>query len=196
MSYLKTLKTIALLILMVGGGWQYQSSQVLAAEVASHADRASAEKPDTKGSSKSADSVQQPEARKVHAAAGRPMHYVPKSISPRAEFYYSVMWGVDELKIKSAESDELIRFSYRVVDPAKAQVLNDAKHEPALIDPKAGVKLAVPALEKVGKLRQSSTPLSGKVYWMAFSNRGRMVKRGDRVNVVIGRFIAQGLVVE
>jgi len=26
-------------------------------------------------------------------------------------------------------------------------------------------------------------------YWMAFSNSGRRVKRGDRVNVVIGHFM-------
>jgi len=54
----------------------------------------------------------------------------------------------------------------------------------------------VPSLEKVGKLRQSSTPQAGKSYWMAFSNKGRLVKRGDRVNVVIGKFRADGLVVD
>jgi hypothetical protein len=53
----------------------------------------------------------------------------------------------------------------------------------------------VPSLEKVGQLRQSATPEAGKVYWMAFSNKGRLVKRGDRVNVVIGTFRAGGLVV-
>ncbi len=68
--------------------------------------------------------------------------------------------------------------------------------EPSLIDPQAGVKLVVPALEQVGQLRQSAPPEAGKVYWMAFSNKGRRVKRGDRVNVVIGRFHADGLVVE
>ena len=36
-----------------------------------------------------------------------------------------------------------------------------------------------------GQLWQSSTPEAGKSYWMAFSNKGRMVKRGERVNVVI-----------
>jgi hypothetical protein len=58
------------------------------------------------------------------------------------------------------------------------------------------VKLAVPSLEKIGKLRQSSTPLPGKVYWMAFSNRGGHVKPGHRVDVVIGQFRATSLVVQ
>jgi hypothetical protein len=98
--------------------------------------------------------------------------------------------------VKWTESGEVIRFTYRVLDAGKAKTLNDKKVEPALIDPQARVKLVVPSMEKVGQLRQSSTPQAGKSYWMAFSNKGRLVKRGDRVNVVIGQFRAEGLVVD
>jgi len=55
---------------------------------------------------------------------------------------------------------------------------------------------AVPQMEKIGKLRQSTTPEAGKSYWMAFSNRGRLVKHGDHVIVQIGQFRADGLVVD
>jgi hypothetical protein len=110
--------------------------------------------------------------------------------------YYGIVWGVEALSVKSVESGEIIRFSYRVLDAEKAKPLNDKKSEPSLIDLQAGVKLVVPMMEKIGQLRQSSTPEAGKSYWMAFSNQGRMVKRGDRVNVVIGNFRAEGLVVE
>ena len=110
--------------------------------------------------------------------------------------YYQGVWGIDDLRIKQAESGELLRFTWRVLDPVKAKPLNDKKIKPVLIDPQAGVELAVPTMEKVGQLRQSSTPEAGKSYWMAFSNSGRPVKRGDRVTVVIGRFRAEGLVVE
>jgi hypothetical protein len=130
------------------------------------------------------------------AAPGTPTRYHPSRFSKRATEYYGLIWGVDSLSVKWAESGEVIRFSYRVLDPDKAAVLNDKKAEPSLIDPQAGVKLVVPSLEKVGKLRQSSTPEAGKSYWMAFSNKGRPVKRGDHVNVVIGRFKAEGLVVQ
>jgi len=106
------------------------------------------------------------------------------------------MWGVDSLSVKWTESGEVIRFTYRVLDTDKAKVLNDKKNEPVLIDPQAGVKLTVPSLEKVGQLRQSSTPEAGKFYWMAFSNKGRPVKRGHHVTVVIGSFKAEGLVVD
>lgn len=119
-----------------------------------------------------------------------------KQVPMRAHIYYEGVWGIDSLTVKYTESGEIIRFSYRVIDPEKAATLNDKKAEPSLIDPQAGVKLVVPQMEKIGKLRQSSTPIAGKSYWMAFSNSGRRVRPGDRVDLEIGTFRAQGLVVE
>ena len=116
--------------------------------------------------------------------------------SRHATLYYESIWGVDSLRVKVAESGELIRFDYRVVDPEKAAALADKKAEPELYDAEAGVKLVVPQMEKVGKLRQSSTPKTGMTYWMAFSNPTRVVKRGHRVDVVIGSFRANNLLVE
>ena len=113
----------------------------------------------------------------------------------RAREYYALVWGVEDFSVKAVESGEIIRFSYRVLDADKAKMLNDKKNQPSLIDPQAGVSLVVPTLEKVGQLRQSSAPETGKVYWMAFSNKGRYVKPGHRVNVVIGTFRADGLIV-
>jgi hypothetical protein len=107
-----------------------------------------------------------------------------------------MVWGVDSLVVKWGESGEVIRFSYRVLDADKAKVLNDKKFEPSRIDPQAGVKLVVPSMENVGQLRQSAPPENGKAYWMVFSNKGRLVKRGDHVSVVIGAFRADGLVVD
>jgi hypothetical protein len=143
----------------------------------------------------SAQDKEKPAAPAAQPAAPAPSRYKPSRFSKRAGVYYGLIWGVDSLDVKWTESGEVIRFTYRVLDADKAKVLNDKKTEPFLIDPQAGVKLVVPSLEKVGQLRQSATPEAGKVYWMAFSNKGRLVKRGDRVNVVIGTFRADGLVV-
>jgi hypothetical protein len=131
-------------------------------------------------------------------AAGGVSHspYRPNRVSKRASEYYSLVWGVDSLSVKWTESGEVIRFTYRVLDAEKAKVLNDKKNQPSLIDPQAGVKLVVPSLEKVGQLRQSSDPEAGKSYWMAFSNKGRLVKRGAHVIIEIGTFKAEGLVVD
>ena len=134
-----------------------------------------------------------------HAAQARPAakgRYHPDRFAGRAGEYYRLVWGVDSLAVKWAESGEVIRFTYRILDADKAKTLNDGRNEPSLNDPRAGVKLVVPALENVGQLRQKTTPESGKTYWILFSNKGRPVKRGDHVAVVIGAFHADGLVVD
>jgi hypothetical protein len=128
--------------------------------------------------------------------AGAANRYQPNRIARRAAAYYGLTWGIEAPSVKSVESGEIIRFSYHVIDADKAKTLNDKKAEPYLIDPQAGVRLVVPSLEKVGQLRQSSTPEAGKSYWMAFSNKGRLVKRGDHINIVIGLFHAEGLLVD
>ena len=140
--------------------------------------------------------AQSPAPAGSSAAAAAPTPYRPNRGSRHATAYYGAIWGVDSLSVKSVESGEIIRFSYRILDAVKAQTLNDKKVEPVLIDAQAGAKLAIPSLEKVGQLRQSSTPEAGRSYWMAFSNKGRLVKPGDRVDVVIGQFRADGLVVQ
>lgn len=115
----------------------------------------------------------------------------------RASLYYQSLWGIDSFVVKTAESGELIRFSYRVVNPGKSKAIFDKKEDPFLYDERAHVRLVVPSLEKVGALRQtSSNPVEGQSYWMAFSNTGRPVKKGDQVSVVIGRFRVDGLTVQ
>lgn len=130
------------------------------------------------------------------ATAATVRRYRPDRFAGRAWKHYQLVWGVDSLSVRLVESGEVVRFSYRVLDPDKALALNDKRSEPSLIDPGAGVTLVVPAMEKIGPLRQAGPPEAGKAYWMAFSNKGRPVKKGDHVDVVIGQFRAQGLVVD
>jgi hypothetical protein len=123
-------------------------------------------------------------------------HYQPDRFAGRAGTYYRMVWGVDSLAVKWTESGEVIRFTYRVLDADKAKALSDKRAEPSLVDLRAGVSLVVPSMENVGQLRQSGEAENGKSYWMTFSNKGRLVKRGDHVIVVIGQFRADGLVVD
>jgi len=122
--------------------------------------------------------------------------YRPERFAGRAGRYYKLVFGVDDLSVRLVESGDLVRFTWRVLDPEKARVLSDKRLEPALVDPGAGVSLVVPAMEKIGKLRQDAPPEAGKSYWMTFSNKGQKVKRGDHVSIVIGMFRAEGLVVD
>jgi len=117
-------------------------------------------------------------------------------LTPKAEAYYVAAWGVDKLKVSSTSSGNLIRFSYRVSDPQRARSLADKKSTPYLLGQRSKALLQVPVMDKVGQLRQTATPEVGQEYWMVFSNKGNLVKPGDRVNVMIGPFHADGLVVE
>lgn len=117
-------------------------------------------------------------------------------LSQHAIEHYQTIWGVDSFIVRAVESGQMIRFSYRVLDGRKAAAVNDKKATPYLTDQAANVKLVVPTMEKVGQLRQSASPETGKSYWMVFSNKGNFVKRGDRVSVEIGKFRVDGLIVE
>ena len=138
---------------------------------------------------------EQSPASTVRPMPARPAARPTTLMSERARQHYQLIWGVDGLDVKAVESGQMIRFSYSVLDPIKAEQLNDKKNNPFLIDEQAGVKLEIPTMEKVGQLRQSTTPEAGRSYWMVFSNKGAIVKPGDRVTIVIGRFKADGLYV-
>jgi hypothetical protein len=116
--------------------------------------------------------------------------------SQRADARYAAEWGVQDLTVRYTASGSLIRFSYRVVEPALARRLVDKADAPLMLGQRSHALLQVPTMEKVGPLRQTNDVTAGKEYWMAFSNKGNFVRPGDRVNVMIGAFHADGLLVE
>ena len=113
-----------------------------------------------------------------------------------AKNYEQAVWGVDNMLVRYMASGNLIRFSYRVTDPARAKALGDKLATPLLYGQRSRALLHIPVMDKVGQLRQSGTALAGREYWMVFSNKGNLVKPGDRVNVAVGPFHADGLMVE
>jgi hypothetical protein len=135
-------------------------------------------------------------AHTVTAAVKNSHRHRSGGMPESARTFYALGWGVDQLSAQLAESGQLVRFSYRVVDAGKAAALHDKASAPNLIDEKARVALLVPTMEKVGPLRQSGPPENGKSYWMVFSNKGNVVRTGHRVSVVIGSFRVDGLVVQ
>lgn len=136
-------------------------------------------------------------AASAHSTGVSKVRSMPKTDLPAsAKRYYELTWGVDNLGVKAVESGSMLRFTYRVLNAAKAQALNDKKATPYLYDLNTRARLEVPSMEKVGQLRQSSPVQEGRTYWMVFANQQRLVKPGTRVNVVIGPFRANGLLVE
>lgn len=105
-------------------------------------------------------------------------------------------WGVEVASIRLTANDHMIDYRYKVVDAAKAVDLFKRKIKPQLIHQETGKVLVVPDTAKVGPLRNSNTPLEGRIYWMFFGNAGNLVKAGDKVTVLIGDFRVEDLVVE
>jgi hypothetical protein len=138
------------------------------------------------------------------AAAASTVPPAPRATAPtsavarsqRGAEFYRKRWGIDNVIVRATASGSLIRFSYRVVDAQKAALINDKSKPPYLIEEKMGIALQIPQMEKVGQLRQTAKPENGREYWMAFSNKGKLIKPGSRVDIVIGSFRINDLVVE
>jgi hypothetical protein len=129
-------------------------------------------------------------------APRKPPPHRSLKLSTKARERFRAAWGVDALRVSRVASGNLIRFNYRVTDPAQAAPLVDKSATPVLYAPRAGARLSVPVMDKIGPLRQTGALKAGQEYWVTFSNKGNLVKPGDRVNVIIGRFHADGLLVE
>jgi hypothetical protein len=146
-----------------------------------------------------ADAAPAPPASSQTGASSAAQHLAAPHVVSRSEFadrYYSLRYGVDQLRVRYTASGASVEFRYRVVDPDKATMLSDKHVTPYMLDEKTGIKLLVPVMEQIGALRQTVPPQHGREYWLLFANAGKVVKPGQRVDVSIGSFHARGLTVE
>ncbi len=145
--------------------------------------------------SQPADKTKQP-APAATAASPKKSPYKPEAVTQGMRNYYAATLGVDSLSVRRTNAGNLIRFAYRITDPEKAKAISDRQAKPVLIGHTSRAMLEVPVMDKVGPLRQATRPEAGKEYWMVFSNKGDVVKSGERVSVVVGSFRIDGLRVE
>jgi hypothetical protein len=104
-------------------------------------------------------------------------------------------FGVEITGIHMTAAGQMVDFRYRVLDAVKATPIFDRNTKAFLVHQATQKTLEVPTTAKVGPLRTTGTPEAGKVYWMFFGNPG-IVKSGDRVNIEIGEFKINDLVVQ
>jgi hypothetical protein len=105
-------------------------------------------------------------------------------------------WGIKIGAIRLTARDYMLDFRYRVKDPDKAAPILRRGQEAFLIDQATGKKLPVPTT-KVGPMRSTTVqPKADRQYVVLFSNLNKIVKRGNKVTVVIGDFKAENLTVE
>jgi len=115
---------------------------------------------------------------------------------PRDYTYMKRKWGIEVLYVRETSAGYMLEFRYKVLDAEKAKPLFERQTKPNLIHVKTGAKLIVPTPAKTGALRNSNPPKNGKIYWMFFANPRKLVKPGEEVNIDIGDFHANGLVVQ
>ena len=121
---------------------------------------------------------------------------IPAPRHPRESTYMKRKWGVEILFVRRTAAGYMIEFRYKVLDPEKAKPLFTRKTKPVMTHVETGTRLAVPTPAKTGALRNSDPPVADRTYWMFFANNGNVVQPGDRVDIQIGDFLVEGLVVQ
>ena len=119
----------------------------------------------------------------------------PTGRHPREATLMKRRWGVEVMGISRTSGGYMLEFRFKVLDAHLAAPLFDHKIRPYLLDPRTGAKMIVPSPEKVGELRSVNTPEAGRNYWMIFANPGGVIKPGTLVDVIVGDFRADGLIV-
>lgn len=122
--------------------------------------------------------------------------YLPIMMPLQARELYDASGGVNSLSVRRTASGNLLRFSFRITDPVVAKLLGEKSATPYLYGHTSHALLEVPVMDNIGQLRQTGELEVGHQYWMVFSNKGNLVKPGERVDVFIGSFHVDGLVVE
>jgi hypothetical protein len=105
--------------------------------------------------------------------------------------------GIKPVAIRLTAAGGMIDFRYSVVDPQKSLPLFDRKIKTYLVNQANGDKFAVPTDTKLGPLRSSSRePEAGREYFIFFVNPGKLLKRGNKVTVVVGDIKIENLTLE
>lgn len=92
----------------------------------------------------------------------------------------------------------MLDLRYRVTDPARAKALLDRREPAYLVDEASGMKLAVPATPKLGRLRQGTRQGGdpGRDYFVFFANPGRSLQPGAKVTLMAGDVRIPHLIVQ
>jgi hypothetical protein len=115
---------------------------------------------------------------------------------PRKNTFMKREWGIEIMFVRQTAAGYMLEFRYKVVDAEKAKALFERQTKPMLTHTRTGAKLIVPTPAKTGALRNTNLPKDGNTYWMFFANPGQLVKSGEQVNIQIGEFLAENLVVQ
>jgi hypothetical protein len=117
--------------------------------------------------------------------------------SPASEAGVGESLGIKPFGVLLTAAGTMLQFRYLVVDPGKSGPVFDQKIKTYLVDQASGASFGVSTDTKFGPLRSSSrAPVAGKEYFILFANPNRVVKRGNKVTIVIGDYKIEQVTVE
>lgn len=104
---------------------------------------------------------------------------LPAVVSPAGLIERS---GVRVVRVAATGGGGLLDLRFQVVDPDRAAAVHDADTPPALVDERTGGAIAglLMGHSHHGRFK------AGVTYYLVFENPGSLVRRGDRVSVVLG----------
>lgn len=108
-------------------------------------------------------------------------------------------WGIRIEGLRLTAEGYMCDFRFRVIDADKAAPLLDRRNPASLLNESTGHLTYVPAMPRVGPLRQTvklGKPAEGRTYFIFFANPGKLIQPGQRATVSIGDFVLPGLVVQ
>jgi hypothetical protein len=126
---------------------------------------------------------------KTASGARRQSPYRRTRETEKAHEYYPAAWGVEHLQTALTSSGNLVRFTFRVLDPKRAKPFADHAATPYLYAPRTHAVLQVPTMEQIGQLRQLGNLESnlrriivtlGSVVYRHDQASHRRTLRGDR----------------
>lgn len=106
-------------------------------------------------------------------------HPLPAAVSPAGLLERS---GVRVVRVAASGGGGLLDLRFQVVDPDRAAAVHDSDTPPALVDEHTGGAIAglLMGHSHHGRFK------AGVTYYLVFENPGSLVRRGDRVSVVLG----------
>jgi hypothetical protein len=115
---------------------------------------------------------------------------------PREKTYIKRKWGIEVMHVRQTAAGYMLEFRYRVLDPKKAKAVFVRRDKPVLTHIESGAQMIVPTPPTTGALPNSNEPIAGRTYWMFVANPGNLMKPGHRVDIEIGDFRVDRLIVE
>jgi hypothetical protein len=117
------------------------------------------------------------------------------SVKKQAQRDYQELLGIKIESLRLTAYGKLIDLRYRILDKKRASIIFSPKIHPYLVDVETNKKLHIPNTPKIGSLRSFGSAIEGRVYFMLFNNTVPL-KKGAKVNLVIGDVIIEDLVIK